>query len=152
MTEKESVLRALREQKEDGAGQGVDFEAVKTEWLQDVDVLMAKIREWLQPAVADELLTTKKIESVVFDEHVGSYNTQGIRITTPKGQRIDVKPHARFIMGFQGRVDLLSGPKRGMFLRTGPGEWTVGVRAFGRVETTELTEDAFWGVVRELLA
>jgi len=152
MTEKESVLRTLREQKEAGTEQGVDLEAVKTEWLRDVAVLMAKIGEWLQPAVADELLTTNTIESVVFDEHLGSYKTQGLRITTPKGQRIDVKPHARFIMEFEGRVDLLSGPKRGMFLRTGSGEWTVGVHAFGRVETTELTEDAFWGVVRELLA
>lgn len=151
MTGKEQVLNVLRRQKDEGSSDQ-DSEQVRSEWIQQVHSLIQQIEQWLKPAREEELIVTELFKVPVAEEFLGApYECPGLRIRTPKGQRIEIAPHARLVLGYHGRIDLISGPKRAMLLQTSPNQWSVGNRVFGKLNLTDLTEETFWELIHELL-
>lgn len=150
MAEREIVFDALRQLKAE-ADSDRSLETIKDRWIEQVSRLMEQISGWLQPAVQEGLIQVEPLVLQLSEESLDPYECPGLRIRPPKGPRIDIKPHARFVLGYEGRVDVVSGAKRAMLLQTDPDKWSVGEFILNRLKPTELTEEVFWDLFQDML-
>ncbi|HQU41285.1 MAG TPA: hypothetical protein PK867_00675 [Pirellulales bacterium] len=153
MTAKEAVLELLKREKEvgDAAAQGVD--AIRREWLLALAELMAQIRQWLKAAEQEKLLQVEEYTASLREERLGNYDAPALKIVTPRGFALNVKPKARFVVGGMGRVDLDAMPKLRILVRKDRTTWQVAKQTgeHGFWSFADLDENSFWQALNELM-
>jgi hypothetical protein len=150
MTSKQTVLDSLEKQK--NAEWSDEVAAIKKEWLTSLDRLFGKISEWLRDAAERKLLEVKPGQIGVREERLGGYFAPSCDIVAPSGITLRIVPTARFIVGANGRVDLLCPPNEAILVRKNGDDW-----AFAELDAPRgwrfipLTEESFWEVLGKLV-
>ena len=131
----------------------------QTEWRRDLDALMNQISTWLRELIEGGLLTFDRREVLLREDVVDEYAVSALALHTPSGRTVDVLPLGRWTPGPEGRVDIVSPPRRARLLRheepaTGQkGGYFVSVPdANGKFQLQPLTQDSLAAVLQELLS
>ena len=139
----EEILRAKqRKQKESQ----IDHQKVREEWVSCCATLVAQISDWLAPLQIQQLLDTHAEKIVIFEEQLGEYEVDSLRIVFLESDVLKIKPIARFIIGAKGRIDILAGgTSLTMLLATESGDWLFAKRniQLGKYETWPFNKDTF---------
>lgn len=123
--ESDSLLDFLRAVKAQSERRALDPEREKEEWLGDLRHLLDRIRQFAQPYVDLNLMTVASDEQTVLEDQFGEYRAPALRLIGPDKREVSTLIRGRHVIGAMGRVDLTSGPKTMMLVRTSPGEWTL---------------------------
>ena len=70
---------------------------------------MSRITEWLQPLQEKNWLDIQSEDILLREDQLGDYATRSLRLTFLDSQILTFRPVGRFIIGAQGRVDVISG-------------------------------------------
>ena len=139
----EEILRAKQRKQRESQ---IDHEKVREEWVSQCATLMAKITDWLAPLQMQKLLDTRSEKIVIFEEQIGEYEIDALRIVFVDSVILKIKPTARFIIGARGRIDVLTGgTSLIMLLATESGDWLFAKRnvQYGKFETWPFNKDTF---------
>jgi len=143
-----------------------DWELKRKDWLQDLEMLFDQVERWLARGIEDGDLKTRRREMELDEPDLGPYRAPALDIYVKrKGSRlIRVEPRGMSIVGViprpghrvvgaQGRVDWICGPRRAILLRSGGGKWhfVETDRPFTSGEVApELSEDSLADVLGDL--
>lgn len=117
----EEILKQKRAQQEASEFASI---AVRQEWISNCENLMSKITEWLQPLEDKNWLEIQSEDILIREDQLGDYATRSLRLIFLDSQILTFKPVGRFIIGAQGRVDVISGSTLlAMLLYRGNDEW-----------------------------
>ena len=119
----DSLLEFLRSTKTHSKKGVFDPKKTKEEWVADLKELMQRLRSFAAPAVKRRLLTIKTEKETIREDQLGTYQVPRLRLIAPNNREVETLVRGRYVVGALGRVDLASGPKTAMLVRTGPGEW-----------------------------
>jgi hypothetical protein len=123
-----SLKEFLKEQAENLRTQEPERAKKRDEWVAAVDRLCNQIKEWLDQADAEKILTVQGRSHEIREEGIGSYTVSGISISLGP-RHVDVVPVARNVVGplsttgviyvprAYGRVDLSNGLEKFMLFR-----------------------------------
>lgn len=153
MTAKEAVLELLKREKQVGEAASQDVEAIRREWLLAIAQLMAQIRQWLKAAEEEKLLQVEEYTATLQEQRLGSYDAPALKIVTPRGFAVNVRPKARLVVGAMGRVDLDAMPKMRILVRKDRATWQVAkqIGEHGLWSFVDLDENSFWQALNELM-
>ena len=151
MTAKQELLKQLSEQKVFDAAKGP---AMIAEWRESLTQLFRKFAEWLAEPVAEDLLAVVEVPVRVQEERLGDYDAPSLKITTPRGETIRIAPKARLVLGADGRVDFVCGPKTAVLIRKDRTRWQFAELApdRGGWSFEDLTDTSFWKKLQYLLS
>ena len=117
----EDILKQKQEQQKASEFEHV---AVRQEWIANCEKLMSKIAEWLQPLKDKNWLEIQSENIPIREDQLGDYEAQSLRLVFLDSQILTFRPVGRFIIGTQGRVDVVSGSTLlAMLLHSGNDEW-----------------------------
>lgn len=153
MTAKDAVFELLKRERDRGDTAKQDTEAARREWLLALGDLMAKIRNWLNAAERETLLSVKEYSVSIHEERLGDYDAPALEVVTPGGFVVNIRPKARFVVGGMGRVDLDASPKLRILVRKDRATWQFAKLApdQGRWSFVDLDENSFWQTLNELM-
>lgn len=142
----------LREKEQQTALSQSDPAMLRNEWLLDVEHLLQQIDRWLAP-LSPEYLAVEPGDIEIVECGLGKYHAPARRVRTPSGRVVEIIPHGRQVRAAIGRVDLSAPPSQAMLVRFEPGKWHFVTSPVERevVQSVPLTEDSFFGVMKELL-
>jgi hypothetical protein len=154
MTVKEELLQRLRQEKDDFDRRFANIESVKAEWVAAVGEKMRQFRAWLDDAEQQGLIRVEDRPQTIHDDvRLGPYPATVIRVVSPSGRSVEIRPRARFVAAGEGRIDFDSGSRSVALLNRGGDRWEFRVLGPGwNPRGLELSEDAFWQVLSDLLA
>lgn len=89
----------------DDAASVVDIEAVKSEWLERLDVLVADVQAW----AAASGWRTRRIQKTVEERELGRYKVP-VLLMEKNAVEVVLNPVARFVPDVDGAVDLYLSP------------------------------------------
>lgn len=122
----EDILKQKQEQQEASEFEHV---AVRQEWIANCEKLMSKIAEWLQPLEDKNWLEIQSENIPIREDQLGDYEARSLRLIFLDSQILTFRPVGRFIIGTQGRVDVVSGSTLlSMLLHKGNDEWDFAKR------------------------
>lgn len=102
----EELLKQKRAQQEVSEFASI---AVRQEWISNCENLMSRITEWSQPLEDKNWLEIQSEDILLREDQLGDYATRSLRLIFLDSQILTFKPVGRFIIGAQGRVDVVSG-------------------------------------------
>ncbi len=102
----EDILKQKQEQQKASEFEHV---AVRQEWIANCEKLMSKIAKWLQPLEDKNWLEIQSENMPIREDQLGDYEARSLRLVFLDSQILTFRPVGRFIIGFQGRVDVVSG-------------------------------------------
>ncbi len=124
---------------------------VMAEWRQALQSLVTTIRGWIKPLEDAQLAHVHEDSAVVTEQWLGTFQVPLLTIYFPSVGAISVKPIARLIIGAEGRVDLVNGPRYVAVIRKKGTGWNIAEQS-PKLSLTPLTKETFEGAVRELLS
>lgn len=117
----EDILKQKQEQQEASEFEHV---AVRQEWISNCEELMSRITGWLQPLKDKNWLEIRSENIPIREDQLGDYEARSLRLIFLDSQILTFRPVGRFIIGAQGRVDVVSGSTLlAMLLHSGNDEW-----------------------------
>ena len=117
----EEVLKKKRQQQEAAE---IDHDAVRQEWIASCEALISTILEWLQPLESQALLQVEQETIPIYEDQLGQYQVPGLKVVFLKSQVLTLRPVGRFVLGAEGRVDLISGSTPlAMLILNGTDDW-----------------------------
>ena len=117
----EEILKQKQEQQEASEFKRVE---VRQEWISNCEKLMSRITEWLQPFEDKNWLEIQSENIPIREDQLGDYEARSLRLIFLDSQILTFRPVGRFIIGAQGRVDVVSGGTLlVMLLHTENDEW-----------------------------
>ena len=149
----ESLRHVLEEQKRHAESDSVDWEAEKQCWVAANQKLIDKIAVWLRP-LADSGEGLLRLEQRYFDldeEEFGPYQVVGLHLRAPSRREVDIRASGRWVLGAQGRVDIVSGSRTATLLRRKANEWVWARRQGGELRTESFDRDSLLSVLGEML-
>ena len=102
----EEILKHKQEQQKASEFEHV---AVRQEWIANCEKLMSKIAGWLQPLKDKNWLEIQSENIPIREDQLGDYEARSLRLVFLDSQILTFRPVGRFILGAQGRVDVVSG-------------------------------------------
>lgn len=105
----EELLRKKHEAECKSSENEIDWEGRKDAWLRRINELFVDIEKWLKPHLDNRLLEIERTQSVLNEQHIGSYSVPKIEMLAGT-DRVSLSPVATLIVGSYGRIDM-SGPK-----------------------------------------
>jgi len=103
----------------------MNWTEIREQWLQDINALYGKVKEWLQEPLAEQLVLIGWTEHTISEEGLGTYQAPGLKIFA-KMKQIEFIPVGRLIIGAQGRIDIFTDKGDLMLLKTeNEGEWIL---------------------------
>lgn len=109
MGELDDLERFLREQQRSTEEQKQDWDRRRQQFLTETQVLLGRIKEWLQPLAGKGLVHFSDTTSVLDEWHAGHYTAAGL-VAKFGGAEVRFVPVGAEIVGALGRVDV-EGPK-----------------------------------------
>jgi hypothetical protein len=119
------LLERLRELKRREVESDVESTAVRTRWLEAVDMLMRAVRAWLLPAEQEGLARVEMATVHVAEDVVGAYDAPAMKITLPGARIVWVRPAGTLRVGAQGIVDVVCGSNRALMVLNLAGIWKI---------------------------
>ena len=80
---------------------------VRQEWISNCEKLMSKIAKWLQPLKDKNWLAIQPENIPIREDQLGDYEARSLRLIFLDSQILTFRPVGRFIIGAQGRVDVV---------------------------------------------
>jgi hypothetical protein len=120
-----SLLERLRELKRKDDENEVESTAVRTRWLESVDMLMRAVRAWMLPAVQEGLARLDLATVHVEKDDVGAYDAPALKIALPGARIVWVRPVGTLLVGAQGIVDVVCGSNRALLVLNRAGVWKI---------------------------
>lgn len=122
----EEILKQKQEQLKASEFEHV---AVRQEWISNCEKLMSRITEWLEPFKDKNWLEIQAENIPIREDLLGDYEARSLRLVFLDSQILTFKPVGRFIIGAQGRVDVVSGSTSlAMLLHKGDDKWEFAKR------------------------
>jgi len=84
----------------------IDWEAVKTQWVNRVDQLYKKISKWFSDLEKEGYVKMKYPQEEIYEENLGNYYIKGMEIKFANNETIVFEPISKNIMGADGRIDV----------------------------------------------
>jgi hypothetical protein len=84
----------------------IDWEAVKTQWVNRVDELYKKISKWFSDLEKEGYVKIKYPREEIYDEYLGNYYIKAMEIKFANNETIVFEPISKNIMGADGRIDV----------------------------------------------
>jgi hypothetical protein len=119
------LLERLRELKRKDDETEVESTAVRTLWLEAVDMLMRAVRAWMLPAVQEGLARIDAATVHVAQDDVGAYDAPALKIAFPGSRIVWVRPVGTLRVGAQGIVDVVCGSSRALLVLNRAGVWKI---------------------------
>lgn len=133
----------------------VQWQETIDEWIEDVRVLLERLRSWLKPALEGDkpLIQWEPLQVAIAEGDRPVYHAPGARLIGTRDRFVEIVPKARAVFNAMGRVDLVSRKGRAMLARFSRGHWSFVWNSGkeGNWESAELTEATFAEVLREML-
>jgi hypothetical protein len=130
--------------------QAVAPSELRNEWTSALVVLFDQMRAWLKPAQDEKLLDVERRLITINEPSLGTYEAFSLLIRAG-GREVDVQPVARVVFGGSGRVDMGSGPRMHVIMRTpDKGQWLIST-SDPKDEGQPLTEETFTAALQYLL-
>ncbi len=128
--------------------------AEKKEWQAAIAGLFKRLRSWLADLEKRKLLIVEERVHGSDEASMMGLELPSLRIRAPHGRHVDVVPKARFVIGGEGRVDLLAGARRVSLIRTADENWVVALSKPNAVafHVVKLDKDVFSAQLKELLS
>ena len=157
-TNKLSLFESLREIQNNNDSLNLLIQE-KEEYLTSLQYLYQDIRAWLQPGLAEGMISFRTDSKQLLEELLGGpYIAPILRIDFPAAKRtIDVEPIGAFMVGSRGRVDLRCGAREYILLRLkrdSPKLWFIKEHrkgGQGPSDFSPLTEQSFHDIVAKLI-
>src|SRR4051794_15229101 len=121
MPNPEFELFLERKDREAKAVAEVDWESLKTQWLDALGTLYRDVETWLGAYVRAGKIKIEKSTCDLFEEEFGHYTVES-RIITIGQNRVILKPVGALLLGARGRVDLEGPRETAMLLLQREGE------------------------------
>ena len=151
MARLEEVLKEKRKRQK---ATEIDHEAVRQQWISNCDALISTITEWLKPLENEALLQVEKAELPIYEVQLGEYQAPVLNLVFLKSQVLSLRPVGRFVLGANGRFDLVSGSTPlAMLLHRGHDKWEFAKRKSGyeRPRTWEFNRENLEELLVEFL-
>jgi len=129
----------------------IDRPKILEEWKSAVSSLLETTRSWLSPLESKGYLELATEQIPIREEQLGDYEIDTLRVIFVTGRNLLFKPVGRFVLGAEGRVDIVSGGESlVMLMYKGRREWQFARREsrYSTPRTWAFTE----GTLEELLA
>lgn len=97
----------LRKKKAQFKQKQVNWNQVKSDWIQQLNSFMKNIKSWLLQPQKEGLLTIVEKEIEITEEHFGTYKVPALELLIGS-ESIKITPIGYFIIGATGRVDITS--------------------------------------------
>jgi hypothetical protein len=139
----EEILEKKQKQREESR---IDHEETRRAWISDCSNLMSRITNWLTPLLDKGLVEIYSEKIPIFEDQLGEYEVEELRIVFLKSEILKVRPIARFIIGAKGRVDIVAGgTSLVMLFPSEPGKWMFTRRDGrpGKFKTWPFNKDTF---------
>jgi hypothetical protein len=134
----------------------------RVKWYQlQVEGLFNQIETWIEPLKADGTVTFRRNSAQIRESYFGDYSSSSGIVAIGR-QIAKLVPVGTGVMGSFGRVNV-EGPQTSVYLILGanqsvPGQpfqlsnpvWYISTKEGGRITRTELTENAFQDLLKEL--
>ena len=152
----EDLARLLQDRKRCVADPGA-WPAIRDEWVADLERLMTRLDEWLEPLRQAGLLDINK-QNVRISESPdipdSDYVAPARLLLSPDHVRVEILPRARGVFGASGRVDILGRNRLAMLGRFAPGEWHFVWQepAGAEWQSRPLTPESLAATLKEMLA
>ena len=147
----EVILRQKQEQQKASKFKRAE---VRQEWISNCEKLMSKIAGWLQPLKDKNWLEIQSENMPIREDQLGDYEAQSLRLVFLDSQILTFRPVGRFIIGTQGRVDVVSGSTLlAMLLHKGNDEWDFAKREgrYGKLVRWKFNKSALEEFLAEFL-
>ncbi len=125
MSSTEALRAHLKKWKTEVEATSDDSDRERTEWLQDLRALMDTLHGWLRDAEDEGLLRIHREGTTVTEPKYGTYDAPAMIIQAPGPRSVHVHPVGLGVLGFVGRVDLDSGPRKVRLLRQKDHTWIL---------------------------
>ena len=139
----ENILKKKLRQQEESM---IDHQQIRDAWISSCSNLMATITDWLTPLQTQHLLEIQPETIPIFEDQLGTYEVDALRIVFLQSEVVKIRPVARFIISAMGRVDITAGGTTlVMLLTTKSAEWVFAKRniQLGKFETWPFNKDTF---------
>ncbi|MBP1971727.1 hypothetical protein J2Z83_003882 [Virgibacillus natechei] len=139
----------LKKKKDENQQDEVNWNHIKSDWLQQVKLFMNQIEAWLHTAQEDRMIDIKEKRIMLQEEHLGLYDAPSLVLAIEK-EEIEIQPIGRLIIGAKGRIDIISSYAKYIVLYLDDREWVY------RKETdhgkfTDFTKENFEKILEDLL-
>lgn len=139
----------LKKKKAEYEQEQVDWNKVKVEWIQLLNIFMDNIKSWLKQPQKEGLITILEKEIEIKEEHMGVYNAPLLELVIGT-ESIKITPVGRLIIGASGRIDINSFLNRFIVLHHSEKGWIY--RNEGHQGCfQQFTEESFTKMLKELL-
>jgi hypothetical protein len=132
------LLERLRDLKRKDDENDVESTAVRTRWLESVEMLMRAVRAWMLPAMEEGLARIDVATVHVDQDDVGAYDAPALKVTLPGARIVWVRPVGTLRVGAQGIVDVVCGSSRALLVLNRAGVWKI--RSAGPTSTLVLLD------------
>lgn len=85
----------------------IDWNKTRNDWLEYLKKFYEKVEHYLADYKNEGKLSYTFSEKEIFEEYIGSYTVDVMRIKLADERRVELKPIGRNIIGARGRVDLI---------------------------------------------
>jgi len=97
-------------------GDSVDWQKRKTDWQNDVDIILTETKKWFQPYLDSNLFILKETKKTITEEFIGTYSVSLLEFEFGT-YRLVFEPVGRNILGAMGRIDVfLRGSKSDKYM------------------------------------
>ncbi|MCK4257599.1 MAG: hypothetical protein KAX49_01390 [Halanaerobiales bacterium] len=102
----DNLEKFLKKNAEREEQEQIDWEKEKQTWLSEIDKFYEKIQGWLSDYEEKGLLKLELVKYTMREEYLGQYETKKMYIVI-SGQKVEIEPVGRIIIGAQGRIDMI---------------------------------------------
>jgi hypothetical protein len=125
------------------------LEQKKNKYVANVKCLMEQIKGWLKEQVEQGLMAINEGEIELEYQTVGRYRVAAMRLQI-QDRIIDVKPAGAFIVGADGKIDIVTNRQTGMILCFRDNGWKIITKVGGQNQFRDFTEAEFKEFIKKL--
>lgn len=150
MSKMEELAKILEGKNKQEKQRKQSIERDKETWLNVLYQLFANIKKWMAPLLERKLATIKDEAIIISDDGFFQRYTAPVLKIEGKGWNILFQPVGRYIVGAQGRVDIICGLKR-VLLIIDNNEWQVAQKTNQGFEYKRFDAELFAQLTEDLL-
>jgi len=128
---------------------GIDWEARRDKWLDEIGKLYGLVRKWLEPLERDDTVRYSTSPITIDEDYIGSYQAERLILLIAK-QRVELRPKGTLIVGAEGRVDV-RGQRAARSIILKGNQWFV-LERVPELKTVPFNKKAFKNILQEVMA
>jgi hypothetical protein len=133
------------------AGDSIDWEAKKNEWIKDVEKLYDTVEnEYLAAAAKKEVVSTSRVNKDISEEFIGKYSIPELRVCVGDEQVV-FSPKGRNIVGAAGRIDLIGDMGEKTLVLQPRHRWGIVVTRTPTLKVASLDKESLLQAFKEIM-